>query len=45
MAENVDFDSAEKFKEKLETVKESFFPKTKSEITDPLISTYEVVEV
>ena len=34
MAENVDFDSAEKFKEKLETVKESFFPKTKSEITE-----------
>ena len=30
MAENVDFDSAEKFKEKLATVKESFFPKTKS---------------
>ena len=34
MAENVDFDSAEKFKEKLETVKESFFPKTKSEIAE-----------
>ena len=34
MAENVDFDSADKFKEKLETVKESFFPKTKSEITE-----------
>jgi len=34
MAENVDFDSAEKFKEKLETVKESFFPKMKSEIAE-----------
>ena len=34
MAENVEFESAPKFKEKLETVKESFFPKTKSEITE-----------
>ena len=34
MAENVEYDSAEKFKEKLETVKESFFPKTKSEIAE-----------
>ena len=31
MAENVEFDSAPKFKEKLETVKESSFPKTKIE--------------
>ena len=31
MAENVEFDSAPKFKEKLETVKESYFPKTKIE--------------
>ena len=34
MAENVEFDSAEKFKEKLETIKESYFPKTKSEVTE-----------
>ena len=34
MAENVECDSAEKFREKLETVKESYFPKTKSEITE-----------
>ena len=34
MAENVEYDSAEKFREKLETVKESYFPKTKSEITE-----------
>ena len=31
MAENVEFESASKFKEKLETVKESYFPKTKIE--------------
>ena len=31
MAENIEFDSAPKFKEKLETVKESYFPKTKIE--------------
>jgi hypothetical protein len=31
MAENVEFDSANKFREKLETVKESYFPKTKME--------------
>ena len=31
MAANVEYDSAEKFKEKLETVKESYFPKTKQE--------------
>ena len=31
MAENVEFDSADKFREKLETVKESYFPKTKIE--------------
>ena len=31
MAENVEYDSAEKFKEKLETIKESYFPKTKIE--------------
>ena len=31
MSENVEFDSAPKFKEKLETVKESYFPKTKIE--------------
>jgi len=31
MAENVEFDSADKFREKLETVKESYFPKTKME--------------
>ena len=29
MAENVEYDSAEKFKEKLETIKESYFPKKK----------------
>ena len=29
MAENVEFDSADKFAEKLETIKESYFPKTK----------------
>jgi hypothetical protein len=29
MAENVEDDSAEKFKEKLETIKESYFPKTR----------------
>ena len=34
MAENVEYDGAEKFKEKLETIKESYFPKTKSEITE-----------
>tara|TARA_Y100001963_G_scaffold76361_1_gene105913 strand:+ start:3293 stop:4363 length:1071 start_codon:yes stop_codon:yes gene_type:complete len=33
MAENVEFESADKFKEKLETVKESYFPKTKQETT------------
>ena len=33
MAENVEFDSAEKFQEKLETIKESYFPKTKIEET------------
>jgi len=33
MAENVEYDSADKFKEKLETIKESYFPKTKSEET------------
>ena len=31
MAENVEFESASKFKEKLETVKESYFPKSKIE--------------
>ena len=31
MAENVEFDNADKFREKLETVKESYFPKTKIE--------------
>ena len=31
MAANVEYDNAEKFKEKLETVKESYFPKTKQE--------------
>ena len=31
MAENVEFDSAPKFREKLETVKESYFPKSKIE--------------
>ena len=34
MAENVEYDSAEKFKEKLETIKESYFPKTKSEVAE-----------
>ena len=34
MAENIEYDSADKFKEKLETVKESYFPKTKLETTD-----------
>jgi len=33
MAENVEYDSAEKFQEKLETIKESYFPKTKIEET------------
>ena len=33
MAENVEFDNADKFREKLETVKESYFPKTKIEET------------
>ena len=33
MAENVEFDSADKFAEKLETIKESYFPKTKIEET------------
>ena len=31
MAANVEYDNADKFKEKLETVKESYFPKTKQE--------------
>ena len=31
MAENVEFESAPKFREKLETIKESYFPKTKIE--------------
>ena len=31
MAENIEFDSAPKFREKLETIKESYFPKTKIE--------------
>ena len=34
MAENVEYDSAEKFREKLETIKESYFPKTKTEIAE-----------
>ena len=34
MAEIVEFESAEKFKEKLETIKESYFPKTKSEVAE-----------
>ena len=34
IAENVEFESAEKFKEKLETIKESYFPKTKSEVAE-----------
>ena len=29
MAENVEYDSADKFREKLETIKESYFPKSK----------------
>ena len=33
MAENVEYESAEKFKEKIETVKESYFPKSKIEET------------
>ena len=33
MAANVEYDNADKFKEKLETVKESYFPKTKQETT------------
>ena len=35
MAANVEYDNAEKFKEKLETVKESYFPKTKQETSSP----------
>ena len=35
MAANVEYDSADKFKEKLETVKESYFPKTKQETASP----------
>ena len=35
MAANVEYDNAEKFKEKLETVKESYFPKTKQETASP----------
>ena len=34
MAENVEYESAEKFKEKLETIKESYFPKTESEVAE-----------
>ena len=34
MAENVEYDSAEKFREKLDTIKESYFPKTQSEVTE-----------
>jgi len=33
MAENVEYDSADKFREKLETIKESYFPKKKIEET------------
>ena len=33
MAENVEYDSADKFREKLETIKESYFPKQKIEET------------
>tara|TARA_B100001109_G_scaffold212912_1_gene181167 strand:+ start:238 stop:1401 length:1164 start_codon:yes stop_codon:yes gene_type:complete len=33
MAENVEYDSADKFREKLETIKESYFPKTKIDET------------
>jgi len=29
MAENVEYESADKFREKLETIKESYFPKSK----------------
>ncbi len=35
MAANVEYDNADKFKEKLETVKESYFPKTKQETASP----------
>ena len=34
MAENVEWDSADKFREKLETIKESYFPKSKIAETD-----------
>jgi hypothetical protein len=34
MAENVEYDSAEKFREKLETIKESYFPKGKTEVAE-----------
>ena len=34
MAENVEYDSADKFKEKLDVIKESYFPKTKLETAD-----------
>ena len=34
MAENVEYDSADKFREKLETIKESYFPKSKIAETD-----------
>jgi len=34
MAENVEYDSAEKFREKLDTIKESYFPKTQTEVTE-----------
>ena len=34
MAENVEFDSAPKFREKLETIKESYFPKGKTEVAE-----------
>ena len=33
MAENVEYESADKFREKLETIKESYFPKSKIEET------------
>ena len=33
MAENVEYDSADKFREKLETIKESYFPKSKIDET------------
>ena len=42
MAENVEYDSADKFREKLETIKESYFPKSKIEET---ASKYEVDSV